>query len=207
MTITPDRLDTVTLANHLAGPPQGRWTVADRDALPDDGVRYELLDGVLYMTPAPTTRHQRIDRWFVFFLTLHVQMPGLGAVYHAPVDLVLGPNTVVQPDVLVVLTGNHQVVVADNQILGPPDVVIEIASPSTAAYDRDAQHGKHAAYAKAEVPEYWLAMPNDETIEVLGLTGGTYVSLGIAQGDDRIPSSRLADLPVAASAFFAPDPR
>ena len=70
MTMTPSTLETVIRADHVAGPPQGRWTVADLDALPDDGMRYQILDGVLHMAPAPVPGHQRVSRWLVTHLTI-----------------------------------------------------------------------------------------------------------------------------------------
>lgn len=206
MTITPDTLETVIRADHVPGPPQGQWTVEDLDALPDDGFRYEILNGVLYMAPAPIPDHQRISGWLVYYLIGHVQRAGLGAVYHSPIDLVLGPGTVPQPDVLVILRGNRRAVVGDKKLIGPPDLIVEIASPSTAAYDRDARAGKQAAYARAGIPEYWIVTPAAQTVEILTLAAGRYASLGVYHGDDRLPSRVLPDLPVAVAAFFAADP-
>jgi Uma2 family endonuclease len=206
MTITPGTLDTVVRADHVAGPLQGHWTVDDLATLLDDGLRYEILDGVLYMTPAPVPGHQSASRWLVTYLTVHVQMTGRGAVYAAPIDLMLGRGTVPQPDVLVILKGNQRAVVGDTRIVGPPDLVIEIASPSTAAYDRDAQAGKQAAYARARIPEYWIVSLADETLEVLTLADAGYVSLGVYRDDDHWPSPVLPELAVAVRDLFVADP-
>jgi Uma2 family endonuclease len=205
MTITPDMLHTVVRADYVAGPPQGRWTGDDLDRLPDDGFRYEIIDGVLFMAPPPIPEHQSAARWFVYYLTEHVQRGGLGAVYPAPVGVVLGLGTELEPDVVVILKGNRRAAVGDKKILGVPDLVIEIASPSTAAYDRDAVKGKQAAYARAGVPEYWLAIPTARTIEVLVLVGGSYESIGVYRGDDHLPAGVLPELPVAVREFFVAD--
>ena len=79
------------------------------------------------------------------------------------------------------------------------------ASPSTAAYYRDAVKGKQAAYAMAGVPEYWLAVPASRTVEVLVLVDGAYESIGIFQGDDHLPVGVLPALPVAVKEFFTAD--
>jgi Uma2 family endonuclease len=129
----------------------------------------------------------------------------LGAVYPSPVGVVLGPGTELEPDVVVILKGSERAVVGDKKILGAPDLVIEIASPSTAAYDRDAVRGKQAAYARAGVPEYWLANPAARTIEALVLVDGAYESIGVYQGDDHLPAGVLPALPVAVREFFVTD--
>jgi Uma2 family endonuclease len=198
-------LHTVVRADYADGPPQGQWTGDDLDRLPDDGFRYEIIDGVLYMAPPPVPEHQGAARWFVYYLTQRVQRAGLGAVYPAPIGVVLGPGTELEPDIVVILKGSQRAMVGDKKIMGAPDLVIEIASPSTAAYDRDAVKGKQAAYARAGVPEYWLAVPAARTIEVLVLVDGVYESVGVFQGDDRLPAGVLPALPVAVREFFAAD--
>jgi Uma2 family endonuclease len=87
-------------------------------------------------------------------------------------------------------------------LIGPPDLAVEVASPSTAAYDRDPDEGKWGAYARIGVPEYWIADPLDRSIEVLVLADETYDSLGVFQGDDLLPSRVLPGLPTPARRFF-----
>jgi Uma2 family endonuclease len=205
MTMTLGVLHTVVRADYVDGPPQGQWTGDDLDRLPADGFRYEIIDGVLYLAPPPVPEHQGAARWFVYHLTRHVRLAGLGAVYPAPIGVVLGPGTELEPDVVVILKGSQRAMVGEKKIMGAPDLVIEIASPSTAAYDRDAVKGKQAAYARAGVPEYWLAVPAARTIEVLVLVNGVYESVGVFQGDDRLPAGVLPTLPVAVREFFAAD--
>ena len=104
-----------------------------------------------------------------------------------------------QPDVLVVL--NHKLpLITERGIEGPPDLVVEIASPGTRTHDRST---KLAAYARGGVPEYWLAEPADETVEVLTLEVGGYRSLGVYTGAATLPSRVLPDLPVRVAQFFA----
>ena len=192
-----DVLPVVTVAAPLVGPPQGRWTYADYAALPDDGNRYEIIAGVLYMTPAPGTGHQSISARVVTFLVTHVEFAGLGRVFAAPVDVELAPDTVVQPDIVVVLSANlHRI--TPSRIIGAPDLVVEILSPGTAGYDR---REKQDAYARAGVGEYWIVDPGAQTVELLTLDQGGYRSHGVFRGQARLPSSAVT-MPVPIERFF-----
>ena len=198
MATATDILPVVTPADHVAGPPQGHWTYADYAALPDDGHRYEIINGVLYMAPSPGEAHQSASGLFVTYLTLHVQFAGLGRVYSAPFDVELAPNVVVQPDIIVVL-GANQGVITPSHIVGSPDLVIEIASPSTVGYDRRA---KQDAFLHAGVGEYWIADPAARTIEGFRLDQAAYRSLGVFQGRALLPSQVVPGLPVRVEQFF-----
>ncbi len=192
-----DVLPVVTVAAPLVGPPQGRWTYADYAALPDDGNRYEIIAGVLYMTPAPGTGHQSVSARMVTFLVTHVEFAGLGRVFAAPVDVELTPDTVVQPDIVVVLSASlHRI--TPSRIIGAPDLVVEILSPGTAGYDR---REKQDAYARAGVGEYWIVDPGAQTVELLTLDQGRYRSHGVFRGQARLPSSAIT-LPVPVERFF-----
>jgi Uma2 family endonuclease len=199
MVTSPDVLPVVAPADSVPGPPQGCWTYLDYAALPDDGQRYEIVDGVLYMTPAPGTPHQHVSKWFVHYLTTHVELAGLGRVYHAPCDVELAPNVVVQPDIIVVLQANLNII-TPTRLIGVPDLVIEILSPGSAGYDR---RRKQDAYARAGLREYWLADPAARTVEVLRLEEGEYRSLGVFQGKALLPSTVIPNLPVMVEQFFA----
>lgn len=130
----------------------------------------------------------------------HVKLTGLGLVRIAPFDVELAPNVVVQPDVLVVLKENFDKV-ADNRIIGAPDLVVEVASPSTAIYDR---HDKLTAYARAGVPEYWIVDPDARTVEVLILeTPGMYLSQGIFRRKSLLPSQAVPSFSTHVEQFFA----
>lgn len=188
----------VSPADHVAGPPQGKWTSTDFTALPDDGMRYELLAGVLYMAPPPTDVHQFANNRMQTYLTIHVEFVGHGRVIGPPFNVVLSPGDTVQPDVTVVLT-EHLGRITRKGVIGAPDLVVEIASPSTATFDRG---DKLRAYAGAGVPEYWLVDPYAHTVEVLFLTEGSYRSQGIYEGQDRLPTAIVAEFPVAVEEFF-----
>ena len=197
--ITPkDELSVVTPADWLAGPPQGSWTYEDYAALPDDGNRYEIVNGVLIMAPAPSPEHQEIILEIASYLRTHVKLTGRGRVFMAPIDVDLGSGNAFQPDLVVVLKA-HLNKVTEKKIVGAPDMVVEVASPSTAAYDRLTKYEK---YAQAGIPEYWIVKPKTRTVEVMVLEHGEYRSLGIFRGEQMLPSRIVPDLPVGVERFF-----
>jgi Uma2 family endonuclease len=117
----------------------------------------------------------------------------------APLDVELSEGNVVQPDVFVVLK-KHCDRLRTNRLVGAPDLVVEIASPSTARHD---QHAKLDAYASASVPEYWVVNPDTQTVKVLLLEKSVYRSLGTFSGRAMLPSQVVPDLPVSVEQFFA----
>ena len=196
---TFDKPVTFIPADHVPGPKQGEWTYNHYAALPDDGQRYEIIDGVLLMAPpSPTGKHQAALVRLVYYLFTYVELPQLGQVFAAPFDVELSPMMVVQPDVLVLLNeSKHKF--TPSRIVGAPDLVIEIVSPGTATYDRIV---KRSAYARAGVKEYWIVEPTAHTVEVLSLKGDAYISLGIFSEAQTLPSQVVPQFPVAVKQIF-----
>src|SRR5437660_6507701 len=149
MTTTTEREMAVTPADWVAGPQQGHWTYNHYAALPEDGQHYEIVEGVLYMTPAPSIIHQRAVQKLFKRLSSYVEDADLGEVFIAPVDVELAPNAVVQPDIIVVLKANLEKI-TPTRIIGSPDLVVEVSSPRTVGYDRRI---KQDAYARASIQE------------------------------------------------------
>jgi Uma2 family endonuclease len=198
-TVPEDVLPVVQRADDVPGPPQGCWTYEDYAKLPNDGRHYHIIAGVLYVAPAPNIAHQNAVGQFFVRLFQFIQARGLGRVIVAPVDVDLGPGGTVQPDVIVVLN-EHLDRITASRIVGAPDLVVEVASPSTATHDRRA---KMDAYARAGVPEYWIADPVAETVELFVLGEGEYRSLGVFHGQALLPSTIISDFPVHVAEFFA----
>ncbi len=196
--LTTEELSVVTPADWVPGPPQGSWTYDDYAALPDDGHRYEIVNGVLVMAPAPTPEHQDIVLEIAAYLQMHVKLAGLGRVFPGPIDVELGPKDVLQPDVVILLNA-HLDRVAAKKIIGAPDLIVEIASPTTAALDRLT---KYDIYARAGIAEYWIVKPTSRTVEVFVLENGKYLSLGVFSGQATLPSRIVPGLPVHAEQFF-----
>lgn len=166
--------------------------------------RFELINGELHVAPAPSTRHQFVVQNLLYLLMRHVRAHGCGQVLHAPVDVVLGERerrSVVQPDLLFV-SMERSSIIAESEVIGAPDFIAEVLSPSTADRDRRA---KAALYARSGVPEYWIVNPDREEIELYGLGRGGYgqpVLLGLA---DRAPSRCIAGFEVMLTEVFALD--
>ena len=199
MTMTsPGRVPMVIPADHIPGPGQGRWTYEDYAAIPDDGQRYEIVDGVLFMAPAPNEWHQSAALEIASYLRTYVKLKDVGRVYIAPFDVELDYRTVVQPDVLVVLNA-HLERITFSRIIGAPDLVVEISSPGTVGHDWER---KQHAYAHAGVPEYWIADPATRTMEVLALEQSVYRSLGVFEGKATLPTRIVPDFPVLVEQFF-----
>jgi Uma2 family endonuclease len=200
MSAPPDTLSVTRPADEVAGPAQGHWSYDEYAAIPDDGRRYHVIDGVLYVTPAPNMAHQNAVTQLTTFLATHVRQEGLGKVFVAPTDVELADGrTVVQPDVLVILK-EHADVLSPTRVIGAPDLVVEVSSPSTASHDR---RTKMDAYAAAGIPEYWIADPYAQTVELLRLETGQYTSAGVFAGSVAVPSRILPGLQVAVAEYFA----
>jgi len=169
-------------------------TYRDYEALPADGRRYELHDGELSVTPAPTPRHQRVSRALNSILQPYVATHGLGEVLYAPIDVILADTVIVQPD-LVYLDPTRGHLVSDRGIEGPPTLVVEILSPSTTPIDRGT---KADLYRRHGVPYYWIVDAEGRTVEVYGLAEGRYTLLA------RVSGAAAASLPPFPDLSFVP---
>jgi Uma2 family endonuclease len=140
-------------------------TYADYAALPDDGRRYELIDGELFEMAAPSTRHQDLVVRLGWAFHDHVRRHGGGRVYVAPCDVVLSDTVTVQPDVVYLSDADAHRITAPN-IQGPPTLVVEVLSAPRHDLVR-----KRELYARFAVPEYWIADPDADRVEVYRLAG------------------------------------
>ena len=141
-----------------------KFTYRDYTLLPE-GDRRELIEGDFYVVPAPSIRHQTIAANVGTALRHFVRRNRLGTVLWAPTDVVLSPESVVQPDIVFVSNERSGIITEDN-IAGAPDLVVEILSPSTAERDREL---KLTLYTRFGVREYWIVDPEENTVQVLGL--------------------------------------
>ncbi len=139
----------------VAGPKQGQWTAAHWEVLPDDGNRYEIIDGVLYMSTAPSAFHQYIIWQLVILLGAPAQQQGIAQGFFAPIGVFMPGCDPVQPD-FVVVRKTRQNIIRDRRIFGVPDLIIEVLSPGSREYDEGV---KLTAYATAGVPEYAVIDP------------------------------------------------
>lgn len=171
---------------------RGRVSYADLERMPDDGRRYELYDGELAVVPAPLPRHQRALLNLEDIFRAYTRAHG-GEALVSPIDIVLSDCNVVQPDLVFFGSARQHVVKADEPIRVPPDIAIEILSPSTASTDRGR---KMRVLARFGLPEYWLVDPVVGTIEVYVLVGSTLELRQNASGNDAVRSALFPDLVV-----------
>lgn len=156
--------------------PRGRaLTVADLETMPDDGHRYELIDGALLVTPAPSVRHQRVSTWLLVLLD-RACLPEL-EVFAAPLDVVLGPSTGVQPDLLVARRAD----LTEKNLSAAPLLVVEILSPSTRLVDLNL---KRATYERAGIANYWVVDPMVPRLTAWELRDGAYAEVADVAGDE-----------------------
>ena len=173
------------------------WTYEDVQQLPDDdGNRYEVIDGVLFVSPSPVQIHQLLSRRLQFFF-YQFELAGQGYIYNAPMDLRMEGCSPVQPD-LIYLTSAQFEQIQDRFIQGPVHLLVEILSPGSASRDRVKKLRK---YASNGVRFYLLVDPEARTLEVLELDGETYrLTHSLEPGDSWEFQGRCLDL----TELFAP---
>lgn len=144
--------------------PQIKFTYEDYCLLPEDR-RYELIGGEFFLVPSPNVFHQRIAANLEAILRNFVQEHDLGEILDAPLDVVLSSGDVVQPDIMYISRARSGIV-ADANIQGAPDLVVEVLSPSTTEKDRTI---KKKLYTRYGVRELWLVSPGGQTVEIFNL--------------------------------------
>jgi Uma2 family endonuclease len=182
-------------------PAQGKWTYEDYLRLPDDDRRYEIIEGVLYVTNAPDYNHQFTVSGLHMQIGLFVKERNLGVVLTAPFEIHLpGIARPVQPDVFFI-AAERQPRSGDKSFEGAPDIIVEVLSPSTARLDRVV---KFDAYERAGVREYWLADPRSRFVEVYALPseGAEYTLLGQFGPGEQLDSDVLPGLVLAVDTLF-----
>jgi Uma2 family endonuclease len=187
----------------VSGPPQGQWTAQDWEALPDDGHRYEIIDGVLYMSTAPSFFHQWIIGRFHVLVGNRAYEEGLGFGIGAPIGVFMPGMTPVQPDYLIVLAENAGII-RDRRIFGVPDLIVEVLSPGSAHYDEAI---KRDAYARAGVPEYALIDPRSRQLKLHRRNAaGGYDEPVVYHEADTVTFACLPTLSFGLAALFAGAP-
>ncbi len=164
----------------------------------DDEKRYEVMKGELIMVPAPFTIHQRVLNNLSFFINKYVRDKKLGEVLAAPTDVVLAEDVVVQPDILFV-SNERRDIIKEAAIIGSPDLVIEIVSPSSASYDTIE---KREVYEKYGVEEYWLVFPQEKAVEILTIEKGIYKEFCKARKTGIAKSKGIEGLTVDIKEIF-----
>jgi Uma2 family endonuclease len=162
--------------------PQSRpLTRQDLESVPDDGHRYELIDGALIVTPAPRPRHQTAV--LELAIALRDACPAELKVLIAPLDVVLADDTVLQPDVLVTRRAD----LSERDLPVPPLLAVEVLSPSTRLIDLNL---KRARYEAAGCPSYWVIDPDEPSLVAWELRDAAYVEVAHVVGEETFRAAR-----------------
>ena len=158
-------------------PREHEWTVDDLEHLPDDGLQYELVDGVLLVSPAPVKVHQRVSR--ALFRLLDQACPPDIEVFYAPLDYQPDRRSSMQPDVLVMTRQDT----GEKAATLPLVLAVEVLSPSTRRKDLVLKHSK---YADSGVAHYWVVDPAGPSLTAWALVDGRYVEVAQGSGDEEV---------------------
>ena len=171
--------------------PRGRpFTRADLDRMPDDGNRYELIDGLLIVSPAPKPLHQRaVSR---LFLLLHEACPTDHEVLFAPLDVALSDDTVLQPDLVLARISDF----SERDLPTAPLLAVEVLSPSTRGRDLLL---KKERLERAGCRHYWVMDPLVPSLTTWTLVEGTYEESGTATGDELLQLNDPVNITVVPS--------
>ncbi|HEX9775951.1 MAG TPA: Uma2 family endonuclease [Actinomycetota bacterium] len=172
-------------------------TFDDLFHFPDDGLRRELIDGELFVSPSPVTRHQEILGRLYLEFGVHVRDVGGGKVFIAPLDILFSDRDVVEPD-LIVVADDRLDVIGEKNLRGVPSLLIEVVSDSR--YDRVR---KRDLYARYGVPLYWIVDPDADRIEVYHHEAGGYAKPEIFEPGDTLTVEFLPGLALDLTTIFA----
>jgi Uma2 family endonuclease len=179
-----------------------KLTSDDFVLFPDDGKRHELIDGEHYVTPSPNTKHQRILVELLWALRSYLETQPIGRVFCAPLDIVLSPHDIVEPDLFYISHERAAEVLTPQHARGAPELVIEIASTNTRKRDETIKRRLYERYA---VTEYWVVDPEIDTIRVYRRAGDRFeraVEL-TSERDDVLTTPLLPGLEVVLTRIFA----
>lgn len=175
-----------------------KWTEEDYLKLEED-VKCEIINGELIMTPAPLVSHQRVVGQLYQNLIAFVNRQQVGELFFAPVDVYFDRENIYQPD-LVFVSAPRASVIQEKGIMGAPDLVVEVISPSNSYIDR---YAKKEKYEQFGVKEYWIADPANKTLEIFTLTvSGQYELFWFVATSGRAKSKLLSGLEFELSDIF-----
>lgn len=174
------------------------WTYEEYLKLGEDK-RYEIIGGELLEMPAPSIIHQRVVKKLLRKLDEFVEAKGVGEVFVSPVDVVLSEILILQPDI-VFISEEKKDFLKEKSIICPPDLVVEVVSPST--FKRDVED-KRKLYAQHGIKEYWLVFPEEKVIEVLNLQGKEYEVYSYAYDKGKVCSKILEGFCVDLEEVFS----
>ncbi len=194
------------MATDIAIPQKERWTYEDYlQLIPPDSFGFEILSGELTVAPAPVPRHQWACDGLTSLMRIFVKQNNLGQVFSSPIDVILGGQTeaenVVQPDILFVAKERLSIITETN-ILGTPDLMVEVLSASSIQRDRVE---KMKLYAEFGVVEYWIIDADQKTLEAFDLTGDEPVLRATLAESDVFKPKLFPGLEISLSELWYPE--
>jgi len=174
-----------------------KYKYSDYAAL-DDDKRYELIDGELIMSPAPSSLHQWSHSGLDYLIMDYVNKRNLGKVFSASPDIIFDDDNTVQPDIVFISNENFPKI-KKKGIFGAPDLVVEIISPGSLRRDR---YIKKELYEKYGVKEYWLVDFEMKSIEVFKNTGSHFELFSLAVEKGKIESCLLPEIEIMIEDIF-----
>lgn len=178
-----------------------KLTVEDYLALPEGGPPCQLIEGEIFMSPAPRPWHQDLLFRVAKAIDNHVSDQALGRVYVAPVDVILDNENAYQPDILYISKARANIV-RDDGIFGAPELCAEILSPSNRQFDLTA---KRAVYARCGVLEYWIVDPDAKTVSVYSLQSDAAQPVAVFTDAGILASPLLPGFQLSVGALFKKD--
>lgn len=175
-------------------------TVDDLDGMPEDGNRYEVIEGELFVSRAPGLPHQIVITNIIGCFLRYLDGNPIGMIVTTP-GLILSKYSGVIPDLVFYSHARGKEIIADNRLNAAPEIVIEILSPGRENISRD-RIAKRQLYAKHGVSEYWIVDTENRSIEIYRLAGPTLDLLAVLRNDDRITSAVLPDFNCPLAKIF-----
>jgi Uma2 family endonuclease len=175
-----------------------KLTYEDYASMPDDGKRYEVIDGELHVLPTPFLPHQRVLSRLSRHVFACAEKDG-GDLLLGPLDVILSPHNVVQPDLMFVAR-EHASRIQLHGIVGAPDIAIEILGDFTRHRDEVV---KRDLYERFRVPEYWIVDPDAKTVKILRREIARYETVADLHNDDTFTSPTFPDLQLPLATIFA----
>jgi len=187
----------MSVRGQIAATRLGPFTYQDLLNTPDDGKRYEVLEGDLVVSPSPSWRHQRIVTK-VFEVLLGAERAGHGKVVTAPMDVVMDEHDVTEPDLLFIVT-QRTGIATETHVAGAPDLVVEILSESTRKRDVTT---KRRIYERHGVPFYWIVDPEEEAVRIFELREGKYPEPVVVRVGQGLSCPLFPDVAVDVGSLF-----
>jgi Uma2 family endonuclease len=196
---------TTTTIDLLLRSTDTSWSYSRWELLPADDKRYEVIDGVLYMTTAPSSFHQWIVQRLLRLIGWPLEDQGLAYSFIAPIGVLMPGCDPVQPDFLLVRS-EHVGIIADRRIRGVPDLIVEVLSPSNPEQDTEVKRG---AYARAGLPEYWVIRPQTRDVLVCWQPDqalGDFAQVRLIGPHDLLVAATIPGVSLKVSDLFAGAP-